>query len=166
MRSTEPQKKLLKVGQETDTWHCKPLSPHFTQDEQNILHLGATCHLTQPQQSYRFLSWGSDWKKGHIKAQTERGTPQNLNCAGDGCSVHTGSRSFVNHMLLSPLPFCNWSQNSKLLSCRYTQTLPITVLTVHILSLVPPTNYWIIYTLVSECRIKDSEASIRTVYSQ
>lgn len=29
---------------------------HFTQDEQNILHYGATCNLTKPQQYHRFLS--------------------------------------------------------------------------------------------------------------
>lgn len=91
---------------------------HFTQDEQKILHCGATYYLSQPQ-----------YPRLCRKAKTERGTHQNLNGARAECSKSTGSRLFVNHMLFFHLPFCNGTQNSKLLSCRYTRTLPVTVLT-------------------------------------
>lgn len=60
-------------------------------------------------------------------------THQNLNVTRAKWSVHTGSRLFVNHRLLSSLTLCNQTQKSKLLSCRYTLstwTLPLTVLTV------------------------------------
>lgn len=81
--------------------------------------------------------------------QSERGTHQNLNAARAKWSVHTGSRLFVNHRLLSSLPFCNQTQKSKLLSCRYTLgtwTLPLTVLTVQSrkdtdLAVVAPRNH-------------------------
>ncbi len=86
------------------------------------------------------------------QAKSERGTHQNLNAARAKWSVHTGSRLFVNHRLLSSLSFCSQTQKSKLLSSRYTLstwTLPVTVLTVQSrkyidLTLVTPRNHFII----------------------
>lgn len=85
---------------------------HFTQDGLNILHCGPT--------------WLAD-KKNHTtninsckQAKSERGTHQNMNTTCAKWSVHTGSRLFFDHRMLSSLPLCNQAQKSKLLSCRYT----------------------------------------------
>lgn len=64
------------------------------------------------------------------QAKSERRTHQNMNSARAKMSVHTGSRLFDNHRLLSSPRFSSQTQKSKLLSCRSTLntwTLPLTV---------------------------------------
>lgn len=128
---------------------------HFTHDELNILHW---CGFSLGASWTHLVSWQNHTTNTNScqQAKSERGTHQNLNAARAKWSVHTGSRLFVNHRLLSSLPFCNQTQKSKLLSCRYTLstwTLPLTVLTVQSrkgidLAPVTPRSHYIICILL------------------